>query len=324
MVPGFTLDEYTRAGDKTQYILSKLQNTTRFQKRLIDSQIIPKIEKVVNYYNSNKDIAPIVAQQEDPVFIVESFRKILAMNVVSFGDKPLAGEFSGINGNEINVNMALLYFIENKIANMNKTPLPHPEFVGLFSQLFKVTGFLSSEGAAASSGMDGGGDDDDNDDILSVMQNLFVSDTPESTELFNKYRRNSYLLLNMPTTYEILTNSFGSYPPEIRLYLQNLTKKYAQEQAGKEQQQKFTEIFGSKKAPVTGQASTPYDMGRGVASPPTVAVEVGGRTRKNRRKIMPKRKSRRDKKIRRGRNKTKKIKRGRQIRNKHSRRFKTQ
>ena len=324
MVPGFTLDEYTRAGDKAQYILSKLQNTTRFQKRLIDSQIIPKIEKVVNYYNSNKDIAPIVAQQEDPVFIVESFRKILAMNVVSFGDKPLAGEFSGINGNEINVNMALLYFIENKIANMNKTPLPHPEFVGLFSQLFKVTGFLSSEGAAASSGMDGGGDDDDNDDILSVMQNLFVSDTPESTELFNKYRRNSYLLLNMPTTYEILTNSFGSYPPEIRLYLQNLTKKYAQEQAGKEQQQKFTEIFGSKKAPVTGQASTPYDMGRGVASPPTVAVEVGGRTRKNRRKIMPKRKSRRDKKSRRGRNKTKKIQRGRQIRNKHSRRFKTQ
>jgi len=65
-------------------------------------------------------------------------------------------------------------------------------------------------------------------------------------------------------------------------------------------------------------------MGRGVASPPTVAVEVGGRTRKNRRKIMPKRKSRRDKKSRRGRNKTKKIKRGRQIRNKHSRRFKTQ
>ena len=244
------------------------------------------------------------------------------MNVVSFGDKPLADEFSGINGNEINVNMALLYFIENKIANMNKTPLPHPEFAGLFSQLFKVTGFLSSEGAA-SSGRGGGGDDDDNDDILSVMQNLFVSDTPESTALFNEYRRNSYLLLNMPTTYEILTNSFSSYPTEIRLYLQNLTKKYSQEQAGKEQQQKFTEIFGSKKGPVTGQASTPYDMGKGLASPPTVAVEVGGRTRKNRRKVMPKRKSKRDRRSRHGRTKTKKIKRG-QRRNKHSRRFKTQ
>jgi len=273
MVPGFVLDDFTRAPDKQAYILSRLNISTRFQKRLIDSEIIPKIESVIKYYNSNKDIAPIVSQQEDPVFIVESFRKILAMNVVSFGDKPLADEFSGINGNEINVNMALLYFIENKIANMNKTPLPHPEFAGLFSQLFKEKGFLSSEGAS-SSGRGGGGDENDNDDILSVMQNLFVSDTPESTALFNEYRRNSYLLLNMPTTYEILTNSFSSYPTEIRLYLQNLTKKYTQEQAGKEQQQKFTEIFGSKKGPVTGQPPTPYDMGKGVASQPTVAVEV--------------------------------------------------
>mgnify|MGYP000371182570 CR=1 FL=1 len=107
--------------------------------------------------------------------------------------------------------------------------------------------------------------------------------------------------------YKYYLKNFVGRPSPI-YYCENLTKKYAQEQAGKEQQQKFTEIFGSKKAPVTGQASTPYDMGRGVASPPTVAVEVGGRTRKNRRKIMPKRKSRRDKKIRRGRNKTKKIK----------------
>ena len=244
------------------------------------------------------------------------------MNVVSFGNKPLEGDFKGINGNEINVNVALLYFIENKIAFMNETPLPHPEFVGLFSQLFKEKGFLSAESTATAAKFPGKGGGED-DDILSVMQNLFVSDTPESTALFNEYRRNSYLLLNMPTTYEIVTNSFSSYPTEIRLYLQNLTKKYTQEQAGKEQQQKFTEIFGSKKKPVTGQASTPYDMGKGLASPPTVAVEVGGRTRKNRRKVMPKRKSKRDRRSRHGRTKTKKIKRG-QRRNKHSRRFKTQ
>ena len=322
MVSGFNLDDYARATDKQTYILSKLNISTRGKKVLVDADIIPKIEKVIKYYNSNKDIAPIVTQQEDPVFIVEAFRKILAMNVVSFGNKPLEGDFKGINGNEINVNVALLYFIENKIAFMNETPLPHPEFVGLFSQLFKEKGFLSAESTATAAKFPGKGGGED-DDILSVMQNLFVSDTPESTALFNEYRRNSYLLLNMPTTYEIVTNSFSSYPTEIRLYLQNLTKKYTQEQAGKEQQQKFTEIFGSKKKPVTGQASTPYDMGKGLASPPTVAVEVGGRTRKNRRKVMPKRKSKRDRRSRHGRTKTKKIKRG-QRRNKHSRRFKTQ
>jgi hypothetical protein len=326
LVPGFDLNAYNNIGNKQDYILSKLKTTTRFQTRLINSEIIPKIEQVVNYYKNNKDIAAIVVKQEDPVFIVESFRKILAMNVVSFGDKSLEGDFRGINGREINVNMALLYFIENKIADRNKTPVPHPELVGLFSQLFNVAGFYSSEGSAASSGRGGGllsENENENDDILSIMQNLFVSDTPESTALFNEYRRNSYLLLNMPTTYEILTNSFGSYPLEIRVYLQNLIKKYTQEQAGKEQQQRFTEIFGSKKGQITGQMSTPLDMGKGLAGPPSVAVEVGGRTRKHRRKIMPKRKSKRDRRIRHGKNKTKKIKRGAR-RNKHSRRFKTQ
>ena len=101
MVSGFNLDDYARATDKQTYILSKVTTATRFKMRLVDSEIIPKIEQIINYYNSNKDIEPIVSQQEDPVFIVEAFRKILAMNVVSFGDKPLAGEFSGINGSEI-------------------------------------------------------------------------------------------------------------------------------------------------------------------------------------------------------------------------------
>ena len=115
MVSGFNLDDYARATDKQTYILSKLNISTRGKKVLVDADIIPKIEMVIKYYNSNKDIAPIVTQQEDPVFIVEAFRKILAMNVVSFGNKPLEGDFKGINGNEINVNVALLYFIENKI-----------------------------------------------------------------------------------------------------------------------------------------------------------------------------------------------------------------
>jgi hypothetical protein len=321
MVPGFVLADYDGASDKQKYIFDKVKMTTRGKKLLIASNIVPKIEEVIKYYNSNKNVAPKLTQQEDPVFIVDSFRKILAMNVVSFGNKPLEGDFKGINGSEINVNMALLYFIENKIAFMNETPLPHPEFVGLFSQLFKEKGFLSAESTTTAAKFPGKGGGED-DDIFSVMQNLFVSDTPESKALFNKYRRNSYLLLNMPTTYEIVTNSFGSYPIEIRLYLQNLNKQYIQEQAGKESQQKFTEVFGSKKGAITGQPPASYDMGRGVEAK-TVAVEVGGKTRKNKRKIMPKRKSRRDKKSRRGRNKTKKIKRGHK-RNKHSRRFKTQ
>ena len=196
---------------------------------------------------------------------------------------------------------------------MNETPLPHPEFVGLFSQLFKEKGFLSAESTK------GGGEDDD---IFSIMQNLFVSDTPESKALFNKYRRNSYLLLNMPTTYEIVTNSFSSYPIEIRLYLQNLNKQYIQEQAGKESQQKFTEVFGSKKGPITGQPPTSYDTGRGFDRPTAQTVKVGGKTRKNKRRIMPKRKSMNNKNNTNNKNKTKKIQK-RYKRNKHSRRFKT-
>jgi hypothetical protein len=107
------------------------------------------------------------------------------------------------------------------------------------------------------------------------------------------------------------------------LYLQNLNKQYIQEQASKESQQKFTEVFGSKKGQITGQPPTSYDMGRGFDRPTAQALKVGGKTHKNKRRIMPKRKSMRDKKSKNGRNKTKKIKREHK-RNKHSRRFKTQ
>jgi hypothetical protein len=326
----FNFDAYNSAQDKKVYVKAHLKRSTR--QNTTDAFIDNMISQITNIIDYRNNVTEITADYDanmadisDSIFTTNSFTKLLEMNVVTFGDKPLTGKFEGIDGNEINVNMALLYFVENRFSSMNKKPVPHPELIGLFSQLFKEKGFHSSEFLQPDPNINtnekaGGGGDDD---VFSVMQNLFVSDTPESTALFNQYRRNSYLLLNLPTTYEIVTNSFGSYPTEIMLYLQNLNKQYIQEQAGKESQQKFTEVFGSNKSPITGQPPASYDMGRGFDRPAAQALKVGGKTRKNKRKIMPKRKSMRDKKSKNGRNKTKKIKREHK-RNKHSRRFKTQ
>ena len=322
MNAGFKFDEYKSAQDKKIYVKAHLKHSTRQNttEEFIDN-MISQITDVINYRNQMENITAEynanMADLSDSIFTTNSFTKLLEMNVVTFGDKPLTGKFEGIDGNEINVNVALLYFVENRYSSINNKPVPHPELIGLFSQLFKEQGFLSREFVKNGKNVKAGGG---GDDIFSVMQNLFVSDTPESTALFNQYRRNSYLLLNLPTTYEIVTNSFGSYPTEIMLYLQNLNKQYIQEQAGKESQQKFTEVFGSKKGQITGQPPVSYDTGRGFDRPAAQALKVGGKTRKNKRKIMPKRKSMRDKKSKNGRNKTKKIKREHK-RNKHSRRF---
>jgi len=322
MNAGFKFDEYKSAQDKKIYVKAHLKHSTRQNttEEFIDN-MISQITDVINYRNQMENITAEynanMADLSDSIFTTNSFTKLLEMNVVTFGDKPLTGKFEGIDGNEINVNVALLYFVENRYSSINNKPVPHPELIGLFSQLFKEQGFLSREFIKEGKNVKAGGG---GDDIFSVMQNLFVSDTPESTALFNQYRRNSYLLLNLPTTYEIVTNSFGSYPTEIMLYLQNLNKQYIQEQAGKESQQKFTEVFGSNKSPITGQPPASYDMGRGFDRPAAQALKVGGKTRKNKRKLMPKRKSKRDKKSKNGRNKTKKIKREHK-RNKHSRRF---
>jgi hypothetical protein len=151
------------------------------------------------------------------------------MNVITVDSKDLEGKFKGINANQINANMVLLYFIENRIASLNKEPLPHPELIGLFSQLFKGSGLNPQEYITTSTG--GALDDvikydeefDEIEGIFSIMEAMFFSDNYKKE--FNMYRKNSYLLLSMPTNFEIAINNFQGYPTEIRMYLQELNRE---------------------------------------------------------------------------------------------------
>ena len=210
-------------------------------------------------------------------FSVNSFQKLLEMNVVALDAKELQGKFEGINANEINANMALLYFIENRIAAMNTIknyqgreeleakPVPHPELVGLFEQLFKGSGIYSREY------MTGGGDD-----LFNTMNELFLSNDATA---YNEYRKNAYLLLNMPTRYDIVANNFQSYPTEIRLYLQNLNREYNRGKSGEEQKTKLSNIF-SQKSRLTG-FSKGYENPN-IFQSVTPQVKVGGgKTKKN-------------------------------------------
>ncbi|MCJ7801445.1 MAG: hypothetical protein MUP82_03705, partial [Candidatus Marinimicrobia bacterium] len=83
MVPGFVLEEYTQATDKQAYILSTLKPTMedhdlrdpprwirRVNRKIKD--MIPKIEKIIAYYESTRNRQVIETTKEDPVFIVES------------------------------------------------------------------------------------------------------------------------------------------------------------------------------------------------------------------------------------------------------------
>ena len=113
------------------------------------------------FFTENPDIKTIdtdprkYAGKND--FTINSFRKLLEMNVITVGEGPLKGKFEGIDKNQINANMALLYFIENRISKMNGTPVPHPELIGLFSQLFNDTGLYSQEYMGGNKRGGGGG-----------------------------------------------------------------------------------------------------------------------------------------------------------------------
>jgi hypothetical protein len=235
-------------------------------------------------------------QNEGSSFTTNSLINLLEMNTVFVDNKQvLVGAFKGIKTNRINTNIALLYFMENKMSVMNKEALPHPELVGLFNELFKETGILPNEmvkaneiananettevGKSRKRGMDdepeiqvhdtrpsikkryfnqsagndqqmdtGENEDDDdqyylNDDkegtMLSELHELMVSDSATSKREFEKYRINSYLLLNMPTRSEIseiadpikseeFYNNYGSKGNPIREHIYDLMQSTIQ------------------------------------------------------------------------------------------------
>jgi hypothetical protein len=248
-LPGFDFEKYQTLvnTEKINYITSLIPGvvTRKLQNKI--AAIASELEKYIHYWeiinNSMGIYVNINENDKDPPtykndFTVFSFRKLLEMNVITVGDNVLDG-FDGINANEINVNIALLYFIENKIASMNKEPIPHPELIGLFSQLFKGSGIISQEYIKTNPQVIGGG----GDDLFDTMNDLFMSDDPT---MFNEYRKNSYLLLNMPTNYEISINNFQFYPFEIRLFLQGLNKEYTNKTKRDEQISQIGNIFSKK------------------------------------------------------------------------------
>jgi hypothetical protein len=230
-IPGIDFTHYRGLSDKTQrvsYITSLIsQNAPSIRlKGGIFKDIISNLEKYVAYsvqiekaLGLYRDIDEVDANPpiDKSDFSVDAFKKLLEMNVITVNEKPLTGKFSGLNANEINANMALLYFIENRIAGLNQEPLPHPDLVGLFSQLFKESGLNPQEYITQRALQRGGGDG-----LFDVMYDLFMAN--DDTD-FKLYRKNSYLLLNMPNNYEISINNFQSYPSEIRVFLQELKEQ---------------------------------------------------------------------------------------------------
>lgn len=223
----------------------KVEIASYFNKYLSYCNEIKKALQLYENIDSEAEIPPDGKSD----FSLYSFRKLLEMNIVTVHEnKPLEGKFEGINANEINANLALLYYVENRMARKSNKPIPHPELIGLFSQLFVETGLYSQESMFRNNGgqkLIGGGDG-----LFDVMYDLFISDEDISTEdipipdvikkfykyknkkitLFDIYRMNSYLLLNMPTNLEIEANNFNFYPEEIRIYVKDLNREFQREQ----------------------------------------------------------------------------------------------
>ena len=294
-LPGFNFDSYNamQSNDaKIQYIQSFPGVHTKSKVR----QIAENFKNYVKYYTeitkftelyttlNTVDTNPPIYKSD---FTVNSFQNLLEMNVVTVGGDRQLEDFDNINVNEINANVALLYFVENRIATMNNKPIPHPELIGLFSQLFIGSGILSQEYIKKSSiipdvgqigkqqaivqpeaksqeqtigqrvreenlkgkqvkGKKGG--DGDGEGLFDTLYDLFAAQDPTA---FNEYRKNSYLLLNMPNSYEISINNFQSYPLEIRMYLQSLNRESQQEKKRAEQMTQLKNL----------------DLGRGAIQP---------------------------------------------------------
>jgi len=284
-IPYFKFDEYIASSDKKKYIEEKLSTIQRLS-RILKQKYSEELDKYVEYYEKVKNTLSLYQSVEEidnnpPIyksdFTTYSFRKLLEMNVINVGDKPLNGIFEGINGNEINVNLALLYFIENRIASSNKDPIPHPELTGLFSQLFKDSGILAKESIPRTT--KGGGEDD----IFDTMYELFMSIDPTP---FKEYRRNSYLLLNMPTNYEILINNFQSYPLEIRMYLQQLNTEYEKEKTRDVERERFKGFNFGKRTKISGLDSNNINNLETIQQNPINVF--GGKTKKNKNKLSTK------------------------------------
>jgi hypothetical protein len=268
----FDFDKYNRLPTneaKIQYIEEFPGLTTKTKKREIAENFknylnyCKKIEAFFDLHETlnRTDDKPSIYKND---FTVNSFKNLLEMNVITVGGDRVLEDFDNINVNEINVNVALLYFIENRIATMNDEPIPHPELIGLFSELFKGSGIISQEYIKKSSIITDvgqqpaiaqrvkenrrkGGDGDD-EGLFDTLYDLFVDDDATA---FKEYRKNSYCLLNMPNNYEISINNFQSYPLEVRLYFQSLNKESQQEKTRSEQMTKLKNL----------------DLGRGAIQP---------------------------------------------------------
>jgi hypothetical protein len=292
---GFGTDEKA----KESYIksLDSLKSQVERERIANDfNQYISYCQKITNSLDLYKSIDEISKKPPDfkSDFSLYSFRKLLEMNVVTtYADKKLTDKFEGINANEINANMALLYFVENRMASSNKVPIPHPELVGLFSQLFVKTGLYPREYMGGSKNLIG-----EEDDLFDVMYDLFVSDEEITDEhipipdaikkyyryknkkitLFDIYRINSYLLLNMPTSLEISNKNFSFYPEEIRIYVMDLNKQFEREEQRKYQMTNLGNIARGTPGP-----GRPFYESRGFQEkpflPPAIGVR-GGMTKK--------------------------------------------
>jgi len=116
-------------------------------------------------------------------FSVNSFRTIIESNTLAFDNKPLTGLFEGLNANQFNYNMALLYYVENELSKtemvdkLTKCPPIYDDestMTQLLKQLFPT--FTMRGGLIR-----GGGDITTG--IQSIFQNLGLSvDEP----IFNK------------------------------------------------------------------------------------------------------------------------------------------
>jgi hypothetical protein len=312
---GFSFEDYARSSDKKAYIKTRTRETRSIAEKgeeLINNFSV-NIEKYINYYaqmeaifRADESLSTIDSATDTEVFknksdfTVYSFRKLLELNIITVGNKPLTNKFEGINANEINANMALLYFIENKIATMNKEPVPHPELIGLFQQLFAGSGLYSQEGGNKVGGGDG---------LFDTMYDLFVSN---DDTLFKEYRKNSYLLLNMPTNYEISISNFQSYPSEIRIYFQNLNREFTLKK--KREKEREEQIQKMKTMQFSGPGR---NLGEGIIQPQRLASPVetfGGNTKKH---IKKNKKTKRNLKTKNKtkKQKTKKIIKTRKLRN---------
>jgi hypothetical protein len=308
-LPGFDFEIYINLQtkrEKDEYILSKVQTSVGFRRQ--ESKIVEDLETYIKYCQQIESKVGLYEELEKddnnpPIdkndFTVNSFRKLLEMNVITVGSKELEGNFAGINTNEINANMALLYFIENRIASLNKDPatkkplepIPHPELIGLFSQLFKDTELNPREYITT---RQRGGDENN---IFDTMYDLFMS--PDKSD-FNNYRKNSYLLLSLPTNYELSISNFQFYPNEIRTYLRNYYNNYMRDHQRNEQNKKLQNL-NFNKGPNSSIGPTNNNINMPSYKPQPIPV-LGGKTKTKTKRIKSKNKN---KKITKNKNKNK-------------------